>query len=92
MKSTVLGSFPGKPTVTEEIYSSRNGQTKIEWGIAQGDKKNMLRHLLQVNKKKGKRCRSLSDLISYVSKSDNTATVALGDLAFRSNKPIFVLL
>jgi len=52
----------------------------------------MLRHLLQVNKKKGKRCRSFSDLIPYVSKSDNTAAVSLRDLALPSNRPISVLL
>ena len=51
----------------------------------------MLRHLLQVNKKKGKRCRFLSDLISYVSKSDNTAAVSVRDLALHPNRPIFFI-
>jgi hypothetical protein len=50
----------------------------------------MLRHLLQVNKKKGKRCRFPSDLIPYVSKSDNTAVVSLKVLAFHSNRPIYI--
>jgi hypothetical protein len=50
----VGGSFPGKPSVTEEIFCPRTGQTKTECDVAQGDKKNMLRHLLQVNKKKAR--------------------------------------
>ena len=52
----------------------------------------MLRRLLQVNKKKRQEMPSLSDLIPYVSKSDNTAAVSLRDLTFHSNRLIYVLL
>jgi hypothetical protein len=38
--------------VSEEISSRRIEQTKTERGATQEDKKNMLRHLVQVNKKR----------------------------------------
>lgn len=54
VQSSVGVSFPGKPSVAEEIFASRTGQTKTERGVVQRDKKNMLRHLVEVNKKKAR--------------------------------------